>query len=43
MRTGSCPAVLERGEAAKGWTTWTFPGCFDMPFELTLTGRQAGD
>lgn len=39
MRIEPCPAALERGETTRGRTTWTFLGCFDMPFELTLTRR----
>lgn len=39
MRTEPCPAVLERKDSAKGLNTWVFLGCYDMPFEMTLTRR----
>lgn len=37
--TDPCPVVLERKDVAKSRTTWVFLGCYDMPFELTLTKR----
>ena len=38
--TEPCPAALERKDVNKGRNTWVFLGCYDMPFELTLTKRQ---
>jgi hypothetical protein len=32
-----CPVVLERKDTVKGRTIWKFGGCYNMPFELTLT------
>lgn len=34
-----CPVVLERKDTIKGLNTWKFGGCYEMPFELTLTKR----
>jgi hypothetical protein len=34
-----CPVLLERKDTVKGLVSWTFLGCFDMPFEITLTKR----
>jgi hypothetical protein len=39
IATEPCPAVLERKDTVKGRNTWAFLGCFDMPFEITLTRR----
>jgi hypothetical protein len=35
----SCPVVLERKDTVRGSNTWKFGGCYEMPFELTLTRR----
>ena len=34
-----CPAVLERRAQVKGRVSYKFLGCFDMPFDITLTKR----
>jgi hypothetical protein len=34
-----CPAAFERKDVVRGMNTWIFLGCYDMPFEMTLTKR----
>jgi hypothetical protein len=39
LRQEPCPVLLERKDTVKGLVSWTFLGCYDMPFEITLTKR----
>ena len=39
LRQEPCPVMLERKDTVKGLVSWTFLGCFDMPFEIMLTKR----
>ena len=39
VRDEPCPVAFERKDVVKGMNTYTFLGCYDMPFQLTLTRR----
>ena len=38
-RQEPCPVLVERKDVIKGLNTMVFLGCYDMPFEITLTKR----
>jgi len=38
-RTEVCPVLVERKEVVKGRSTYVSLGCYDIPFEITLTKR----
>jgi len=39
VRQEPCPVTVERMQHVKGLVTWVFLGCYEMPFEMTLTRR----
>jgi tetratricopeptide (TPR) repeat protein len=41
VRQEPCPVSFERKDTVKGRNTWVFLGCYDMPFELTLSKTGA--